>query len=119
MQNAEKADRRSHSAFCILHSAFVAAVCNSQTPLWRYISRHALRRRMGSGGLRGLQNRCFGAEASKGWFDSDAPPPNKAEGRRQKAEVLAAMGPIAARPSAFCLLPSALFRRRLGQEADL
>src|SRR5256885_13083255 len=34
-----------------------------------------MRRRMGSGGLRGLQNRCFGAEASKGWFDSDAPPP--------------------------------------------
>src|SRR3954466_11297676 len=33
------------------------------------------RRRMGSGGPRGLQNRCFGAEASKGWFDSDAPPP--------------------------------------------
>src|SRR5947207_10683900 len=33
------------------------------------------RRRMGSGGLRGLQNRCFGAEASKGWFDSDTPPP--------------------------------------------
>src|SRR5579872_1100776 len=32
-------------------------------------------RRMGSGGLRGLQNRCFGAEASKGWFDSDTPPP--------------------------------------------
>ena len=30
---------------------------------------------MGSGGSRGLQNRCFGAEASKGWFDSDAPPP--------------------------------------------
>src|SRR5713226_8867550 len=41
---------------------------------------------MGSGGLRGLQNRCFGAEASKGWFDSDTPPPRKAEGRRQKAE---------------------------------
>src|ERR1043166_8643698 len=33
------------------------------------------RRRMGSGGSRGLQNRCFGAEASKGWFDSDTPPP--------------------------------------------
>src|SRR5215213_5958801 len=32
-------------------------------------------RRMGSGGPRGLQNRCFGAEASKGWFDSDPPPP--------------------------------------------
>src|SRR5260370_9632459 len=32
-------------------------------------------RRMGSGGLRGLQNRCFGAEASKGRFDSDTPPP--------------------------------------------
>ena len=31
---------------------------------------------MGSGGLRGLQNRCFGAEASKGWFDSDTPPPS-------------------------------------------
>ncbi len=31
---------------------------------------------MGSGGSRGLQNRCFGAEASKGWFDSDTPPPN-------------------------------------------
>lgn len=30
---------------------------------------------MGSGGSRGLQNRCFGAEASKGWFDSDTPPP--------------------------------------------
>src|SRR5258706_191272 len=36
------------------------------------------RRRMGSGGSRGLQNRCFGAEASKGWFDSDAPPPVRA-----------------------------------------
>jgi hypothetical protein len=33
---------------------------------------------MGSGGLRGLQNRCFGAEASKGWFDSDPPPPRAA-----------------------------------------
>ena len=31
---------------------------------------------MGSGGLRGLQNRCLGAEASKGWFDSDPPPPS-------------------------------------------
>ena len=30
---------------------------------------------MGSGGLRGLQNRCAGAEASTGWFDSDTPPP--------------------------------------------
>src|SRR5204863_3598398 len=33
-------------------------------------------RRMGSGGLRGLQNRCSGAEASEGWFDSDTPPPS-------------------------------------------
>jgi hypothetical protein len=32
---------------------------------------------MGSGGSRGLQNRCFGAEASKGWFDSDTPPPTR------------------------------------------
>src|ERR1051326_1161858 len=32
---------------------------------------------MGSGGLRGLQNRCAGAEASAGWFDSDTPPPNR------------------------------------------
>src|SRR5258706_8917583 len=38
------------------------------------------RRRMGSGGSRGLQNRCFGAEASKGWFDSDAPPPARSAG---------------------------------------
>jgi hypothetical protein len=35
---------------------------------------------MGSGGSRGLQNRCFGAEASKGWFDSDAPPPMRLRG---------------------------------------
>src|SRR5687768_18106697 len=43
-----------------------------------------MRRRMGSGGSRGLQNRCFGAEASKGWFDSDTPPPrdDDLEGRR-------------------------------------
>src|SRR5712691_6820148 len=65
---------------------------------------------MGSGGLRGLQNRCFGAEASKGWFDSDTPPPRKAEGRRQKAEVLAlhdARGTaehFCPLPSAFCLI---------------
>src|SRR5688572_19299636 len=46
------------------------------TPLARGVPTVALlRRRMGSGGLRGLQNRCFGAEASKGWFDSDTPPP--------------------------------------------
>ena len=37
---------------------------------------------MGSGGLRGLQNRCFGAEASKGWFDSDTPPPPLSRGQR-------------------------------------
>jgi hypothetical protein len=35
-------------------------------------------RRMGSGGSRGLQNRCVGAEASMGWFDSDTPPPSAA-----------------------------------------
>src|SRR5216684_515406 len=46
------------------------------------------RRRMGSGGSRGLQNRCFGAEASKGWFDSDAPPP----GWAGTAAALAALG---------------------------
>src|SRR6266498_4572643 len=97
--------------FNISHSTFLIPLCNVCD--LRSVMLQAFGwRRMGSGGLRGLQNRCFGAEASKGWFDSDAPPPNKAEGRRQKAEVLAAIGPLTARTSAFCLLPSALFRRR-------
>src|SRR5437016_6310361 len=67
------------------------------------------RRRKGSGGSRGLQNRCFGAEASKGWFDSDAPPPVKAEGRKQKwATGILLPSAFCLLPSAFCLLPSAL-----------
>src|SRR3954468_15206179 len=53
----------------IQHSKFFI-----QSPLFA-TKRSTRRRRMGSGGLRGLQNRCFGAEASKGWFDSDTPPP--------------------------------------------
>src|SRR2546428_9370085 len=82
-------------------------------------------RRMGSGGLRGLQNRCFGAEASKGWFDSDTPPPRKAEGRRQKAEGrrqkcwrYTTLGAERS-TSAFCPLPSALLFGCVRQKPDL
>ena len=46
---------------------------------------------MGSGGSRGLQNRCFGAEASKGWFDSDTPPPSDGL-RPAMTDVAAAAG---------------------------
>src|SRR5437879_5058638 len=53
-----------HSTFGIQHSSLLFVILAT---VWR---------RMGSGGLRGLQNRCFGAEASKGWFDSDTPPPH-------------------------------------------
>src|ERR1043165_8502128 len=55
-----------NSSFEILHSPFSVTVRASDA--WG---------RMGSGGLRGLQNRCFGAEASKGWFDSVTPPPSR------------------------------------------
>src|SRR5213594_2135005 len=58
---------RAHSTFHIQHSSFSAVILRGSK----------LGRRIGSGGLRGLQNRCFGAEASKGWFDSDTPPPSR------------------------------------------
>src|SRR5438105_3950657 len=59
-------DTLQHSTFRIQHSSLLFVILAT---VWR---------RMGSGGLRGLQNRCFGAEASKGWFDSDTPPPFQA-----------------------------------------
>src|SRR5205085_7639490 len=67
-----------------------------------------VRRRMGSGGLRGLQNRCFGAEASKGWFDSDTPPPSWESGVGSWGSEKALQLPI----------PDSLLRRTR-QEADL
>src|SRR5438874_3817009 len=67
MQNEESGKAR----FFILHSAF--EILHSTVSV--NLRATAKGRRMGSGGLRGLQNRCFGAEASKGWFDSDTPPP--------------------------------------------
>src|SRR6266542_5972728 len=61
--------------FNISHSTFLIPLCNVCD--LRSVMLQAFGwRRMGSGGLRGLQNRCFGAEASKGWFDSDTPPPH-------------------------------------------
>jgi hypothetical protein len=42
---------------------------------------------MGSGGSRGLQNRCLGTEVSRGWFDSDTPPPLDAACGRAVADV--------------------------------
>jgi len=46
---------------------------------------------MGSGGSRGLQNRCFGAEASKGWFDSDTPPPRSPQALEGTPGITVAM----------------------------
>src|SRR5262245_40074835 len=79
------------------------------------------RRRKGSGGSRGLQNRCFGAEASKGWFDSDAPPPASAPpvGRWNVRMLDSAGGwghPYRPYPSCPSYI---LLRRRVRQKPDL
>src|SRR5207237_531209 len=56
------------------------AIRHSSFSVLRAHRRCPIRGRMGSGGSRGLENRCFGAEASKGWFDADAPPPLDRDG---------------------------------------